>query len=61
MNSLTKILKISILAFIAFASTEVKAQTISVNIAVKEPTCFGWTDGEATATATGGTAPYSYN
>ncbi len=61
MNSLTKILKISILAFIVFVSTEVKAQTISVNIAVKEPTCFSWTDGEATATAIGGTAPYSYS
>ena len=61
MNSLTKILKISILAFIAFGSMGVQAQTISVNISVKEPTCFSWTDGEATATATGGTSPYSYS
>ncbi len=61
MNSLFKILKISILALIAFLSTGIKAQTISVTVTVKEPTCFSWTDGEATATATGGTAPYSYS
>ncbi len=61
MNSLYKILKISILALIAFSSIGVQAQTISVTVSVKEPTCFSWTDGEATATATGGTAPYSYS
>lgn len=61
MNSRSTILKISILSFVAFMSTWMQAQTITVSISVKEPTCFSWTDGEATATATGGTAPYSYS
>ncbi len=60
MNSLYKILKVSILALVTFSAIGLKAQTISVAISVKEPTCFSWTDGEVTATATGGTAPYSY-
>ena len=60
MNIRSKILKISILALVAFLPTGLQAQTISVAVSVKEPTCFSWTDGEATATATGGTAPYSY-
>ncbi len=61
MNSLYKILKISILTLVAFLPMGLQAQTISVSISVKEPTCFAWTNGEATATATGGTAPYSYS
>ncbi len=61
MNSLYKILKISILTLVVFLPIGVQAQTISVSISVKEPTCFSWTDGEATATTTGGTAPYSYS
>lgn len=60
MDSLSKIFKISILTIVALLPMWLQAQTISVAISVKEPTCYSWTDGEATATATGGTAPYSY-
>lgn len=34
---------------------------ITVSVAVTEPTCFGYTNGQATATPSGGTAPYFYN
>ncbi len=61
MNSLSKIFKIAIFALAAVCSISLQAQTVSVSIAVKEPTCFSWTDGQATATATGGTSPYSYS
>jgi gliding motility-associated-like protein len=60
MNSLSKILTVNILALVAFLPMGLQAQTISVAISVKEPTCFSWTDGSATATPTGGTSPYSY-
>jgi gliding motility-associated-like protein len=61
MSSLTKIFKTILFTFVAFCAIGVQAQTITVTISVKEPTCFSWTDGEATATATGGTSPYAYS
>ena len=60
MNSLSKILKISVLAFVASLPIAAQAQTINVAIVVQEPTCFGWTNSKTAATPTGGTAPYTY-
>ena len=34
---------------------------MTVNVAVTNPTCFGYTNGSATANVTGGTSPYSYS
>jgi gliding motility-associated-like protein len=53
-------IKFCLYAFFAFAPFLVQAQ-INVSVAVKSPTCNGYTDGEAAATVTGGKAPYSYN
>ena len=33
---------------------------ITIALDITEPTCFGYTNGQATATPTGGTAPYQY-
>jgi gliding motility-associated-like protein len=61
MNSRLKILKISYLAALfVLIGTTLKAQ-MTVNVAVTEPSCFGFTNGLAAATATGGAAPYSYS
>jgi gliding motility-associated-like protein len=61
MNSRLKILKISYLAALfLLVGTTLKAQ-ITVNVAVTDPSCFNYTNGMATANATGGTAPYSYS
>ena len=61
MNSRLKILKISYLAalFLLMGLT-LKAQ-MTANVAVTNPTCFGYTNGWATANVTGGTSPYSYS
>jgi gliding motility-associated-like protein len=53
-------IKFSLYAFFAFAPFLVQAQ-INVSVAVKSPTCNGYTNGEAAATVTGGKEPYSYN
>ncbi len=61
MNSRLKILKISYLAALfVLIGTTLKAQ-ITVNVAVTNPTCYGYTNGWAMANATGGTMPYSYS
>ncbi|MDZ7876670.1 MAG: gliding motility-associated C-terminal domain-containing protein [Saprospiraceae bacterium] len=61
MNSRLKILKISYLAALfLLVGTTLKAQ-MTVSVAVTEPACFNYTNGLATATVTGGTAPYSYS
>jgi gliding motility-associated-like protein len=61
MNSRLKILKISYLAaLLVLLGTTLKAQ-MTVNVAVTNPTCFNYTNGYATANATGGTQPYSYS
>ena len=51
--SITLILFLS--SFINFLTAQV-----SVSITKVDPTCSGYTNGSATATATGGTAPYTY-
>jgi gliding motility-associated-like protein len=53
-------IKFCLYAFFAFAPFMVKAQ-INVSVATKAPTCNGYTNGEATATVTGGKEPYSYS
>lgn len=61
MNSRLKILKISYLAVLfVLIGTTLKAQ-LTVNVAVTNPTCNSYTDGQATASVTGGTSPYSYS
>ena len=61
MNSRLKILKISYLAALfLLMSISLKAQ-MTVNVAVTDPTCFGYTNGWATANVLGGTSPYSYS
>ena len=61
MNSRLKILKISYLAALfLLVSLTLKAQ-MTVNVAVTDPTCFGYTNGWATANVAGGTSPYAYS
>jgi gliding motility-associated-like protein len=61
MNSRLKILKISYLAaLLVLLGTTLKAQ-MTVNVAVTNPSCFAYTNGQATANVTGGTSPYSYS
>jgi large repetitive protein len=61
MNSRLKILKISYLAALfVLIGTTLTAQ-MTVNVAVTNPTCNGYTNGWATANVTGGTAPYAYS
>jgi gliding motility-associated-like protein len=59
MNIGTKYMKISTLAFFALLPILMFGQ-LTVNVTPVEPTCFGYTNGSATASATGGTAPYAY-
>ncbi len=49
----------TVLFVLASFLTHLSAQ-VSVTITKIDPTCSGYTDGTATATATGGTAPYTY-
>ena len=53
-------LKTSIFLFLLGLTFGLNAQ-ISVTFETSAPSCNDYTDGSATATATGGTAPYSYN
>lgn len=53
------IFKTSLLLLLLGLTFGLNAQ-ISVTIEVNSPTCSGYTNGTATANATGGTAPYSY-
>lgn len=46
---------------LAFASVGVKLSAqIQINLDLQKPTCNGYTNGQATATATGGQEPYAY-
>jgi gliding motility-associated-like protein len=60
MSNRYQTIKFCLYAFLAFAPFMVKAQ-INVSVATKSPTCNGYTNGEASATVTGGKEPYSYN
>jgi large repetitive protein len=60
MSNRYQTIKFCLYAFLVFAPFMVKAQ-INVSVVAKSPTCNGYTDGSATATATGGKEPYSYN
>ena len=44
---------------VLFSLTQINAQ-VSVSITKEDPSCNGFTNGSATATASGGTAPYTY-
>ena len=46
---------------LAFAPTWLSAQALQVTVSAAPPSCNGFSNGEATATVTGGTAPYSYS
>ena len=52
-------LKFILLAIVALTTLNLKAQ-IQVSITTNQPSCNGYTNGDATATPSGGTAPYSY-
>jgi large repetitive protein len=60
MSNRYQTIKFCLYAFLVFAPFMVKAQ-INVSVATKSPTCNGYTNGEATATVTGGKEPYSYS
>ena len=62
MNNFIKIqtLKTSIFLFLLGLTFGLNAQ-ISITFETSVPTCNGYSNGSATAVATGGTAPYSYN
>ncbi len=55
-----KTLKTSIFLFLLGLTFGLNAQ-ISITFETSVPTCNGYGDGTTTATATGGTAPYTYN
>lgn len=55
----TGILSIMLILFLSNLLNNLTAQ-VSVSITKVDPTCSGYTNGSATATATGGTAPYTY-
>ncbi|NJN33655.1 MAG: hypothetical protein HC817_04775 [Saprospiraceae bacterium] len=46
-------------ALLSVAAVSLRAQ-IQLNVEAKNPTCNGYTNGEATATASNGTAPYTF-
>ncbi|MBL7818343.1 MAG: T9SS type A sorting domain-containing protein [Saprospiraceae bacterium] len=54
-----RVLNTSLLLLLSGFLTYLSAQ-VSVSISKIDPTCNGFTNGSATATATGGTAPYTY-
>ncbi len=55
----TSVMSIALMLFLSNFLNNLSAQ-VSVSITKVEPTCSGYTNGSATATATGGTAPYTY-
>ena len=50
----------TVFAFLMGAMTSVSAQ-LSVSVVKTDPSCAGYTNGSAVATATGGTGPYTYS
>jgi large repetitive protein len=60
MSNRYQTIKFCFYALLVFAPFGVKAQT-NVTVVVKSPTCNGYSNGEATATVTGGKEPYSYS
>ena len=59
LGKVTGVLSITLFLFLSSFFNFLSAQ-ISVSITKVDPSCSGFTNGSATATATGGTAPYTY-
>lgn len=63
MNNFTfhpnKLPALLLVAVLAFSGVKLTAQ-IQINLDLQKPTCNGYTNGSATASATGGQEPYSY-
>ncbi len=55
----TGLMSIALILFLSNFLTPITAQ-VSVSITKVDPTCSGFTNGSATATASGGTTPYTY-
>ena len=60
MNRRFLLIKFCFFAIFALSTLNLKAQ-IQVSVSTNQPSCNGYTNGDATATPSGGTAPYSYS